>query len=319
MKISRKNNIYPFTVFIVVIALLAYYFVYVKNAGALFDRSVEDGIESWNGYHLTEKTLGSGICDNKQFETIIERLNTQTRSVLYLHSGLQMMITENPLNWSNAQFRDHAQSKCTTTKGFVPVRVYRDKLLWKNQCSGFHESSFISPCNDIQNSIIEWEENHATSSKQNFNEAGIRFETLLGYHLGLSGWSNRGYHYFSFYPDGTLGGYSGIQLFIPLKEELDANFIGEELGFSVSMPDLSEGKQIVLDGEPGRRVTERHTFPESPPYPWDGEYVYEYYPVQFRYSNLPVILVYHHAYADDVMQPFWEKMHDTWQFKTDNL
>ncbi len=300
---------------IILALLITYYFGYVRNMLRVFDRSLGNTIELWDRYEPTNETLGQGICDNKEFGTVIERVNSQPRNTLHLDGGVQLIVTDNPLRWRNSEFRDFyyfTLSKCRTTKQFIPVRAYRDRLLWKNACSDFFQNSFVSPCKEIQQSLTEWESNNALSSNEAFNEAGIRFRTPRGYHHALVGGFNGGYYYFSFYADGSVGGFSGINLFVPLESDLDIHHIAEELGFTLTPPDFPTAKLIALDGRRGVTVTERHIFPESPPYPWEGEYIFEYYSVP--YSNAPLIVVYHHASHDNTMQPYWEMMHDTWKF-----
>lgn len=302
MKTPKQLRTYTIITSIIVIVLLgAYYVVYVKNAFGTFNRSIEAKIESWAQYKPTDKTLGQGICDDKQFGTTLEMINSQPRTALQLDGGLTLIATENPLRWRNSEFRDYfVLSECRTTGGYVPVRAYRDTLLWKNECSGFFEKSIASPCTDIQESIAKWEESNATSSNEQFNEAGIRFQSPPGYHHALLNNPISGYYRFIFYPDGTTGGSASISLFIPLSSQLNLTDIEQEFSYDLTLPDTITPAKVILDGREGLTTTVgEHPIGDT----------METYPV--TYSNTPIVMSYN---GDDSMLPYWKMMHDTWQF-----
>lgn len=319
MKTPKHSRAYTIIGSLIVFTLLgAYYVVYVKNAFDSFDRKVDSKIESWTDYKPTNINLGQGICEDKQFGTLLEMINAEPRAALHLDGDLTLIATENPLRLRNSEFRDYyyfVLSKCRTTEGFIPVRAYRDKLLWKNECSSFLQKTIASPCGAIQKSIEEWEKDNAISSNEHFNEAGINFQSPQGYHIALTSHRSDGFYRFSLYPDGSLWGNkisnSGATLFIPLEKDLAIPTLETELGINLTDFDSEKAALVMIGGRGGKRIIEP-IHGDSSDYPQDGELIMEMYPVP--YSNAPIILRYYHPHNDDLMEPYMKMLHDSWKF-----
>lgn len=321
MKTLKHLRKYAIVVLVMAIVLFGIYYVgYTRNTFSVFDRAIGERIESWDRYKPTNEVIGKGTCkDGKEFGNVIEEINKRPRRLLHFRGGLKLMITENAQSWTNFAFRNYPYalySQCTTSNGFVPVRVYRDKLLWRSMCTSEIQNSTFSPCRDVQNLLETWERDFA-SSDNIFNEAGIHYQTPEYYYQAINSYPNDDYYRFALYPNGSLyphDGYksnSGASLFIPRVASLDIKEIEQMLGLSLAVFDSDKATQISVGGRQGKRITEE-VQADPNHYPVHGELILEMYPVP--YSNAPVILRYYHADGDDLMEPYIKMMHDTWKF-----
>jgi len=101
-------------------------------------------------------------------------------------------------------------------------------------------------------------------------------------------------------------------LVIPLVTNLDIASLEEDLNIDFSVFDTDAATEVEIDGRQGKRISEKFDYDEIKHPHGGGEITIDKYPVP--YSNAPVILKYFHPVDDDLMEPYMEMLHDTWQF-----
>ncbi len=306
-----KYALLTFAIFVIFIG--AYYVGYVKDVFGAFDVSIDAKIEAWSEYKPTDKTLGEGECQDKQFGTILETINTRPRTAMALDNGLILIATDNPLHWRNSEFRDYYYfplSRCRTSEGFIPVRAYPDKLLWKNGCTW--QTALIG-CERTEQALQRWESEYAKSSSREFNEAGLRFRIPEHIFSSQVAYRNENVYRFIFYTEGPMvTDTSKIKLSIPLDTSLQL-----DNDPTSDIPDNAVKSMMNWGTLQGDRYVYRHQMEKTETTNgWQGTITKEIYPLST--SGQYLILQYDHSIHDDTLETLWNGIHTNAKMIFDN-
>ncbi len=274
----------------IIILVILFLYIYLSSK----TKSITDQIENGTLYHNSIDNLALSSCDNKDLVSGEKAINQGSKSKLDLHLGLFVLQTENPLKWTNEQFRWFSKSKCNDMS-LLPVRAYPDKLLWKNRCSWLTK---LVGCETAETDLRRWEAEHAESSSTEFNEAGIRFPIpphIFHVNIGKP-------YTIQFYTEGNMiADTSSIKLYIP-SEGADSTDSDPLEGIP---PEAIKKMNNWQNLQGDRYVFDQKWQSEN--YIWNGTITREIYPVSF--SSLPIRLEYMHSIHDDTLETLWTKIH----------
>lgn len=115
---------------------------------------IESQIEQWDLYQQMKGiTIGTGRCPNmdQNFQLVVDFVAENGARRQVLNGGLELVVTPNPLGWSNETFLafNDDESAICAAGGVYPLHAYPDKLLWKGVCSTGAEPELGSPAREL--------------------------------------------------------------------------------------------------------------------------------------------------------------------------
>ncbi|MFA5775181.1 MAG: hypothetical protein WC864_07375 [Ilumatobacteraceae bacterium] len=295
MRILFKSKVWKWIGSSTFIILLVLFFMF-PFAGF---RTKFGDVEDWSRYRPTQEKISMTDCFKKEYAVPDEEINKGVLSVLTLNRGFHLWTTSNPAHWMNEDFRGFLASKCFAGN-LIPVRAYRDKLLWREPCTT--QDTYFFGCRALEAKLLSWEQENAQTSSLEFNEQGLRFSIPPHlYHIKRS--TLGGSADYSFNTEGpVLSDTSGIYIFLPLEEvpKIDVDPIGE-------IPDTAAWKMLNLGQLQGHRF-EYQVQTQEDGYPWEGKITKEVFPVS--YSDQPIVITYRHSVRDDTLETLWSNIHN---------